>query len=331
MGFWNKLFGRPSEDEAGHDQSTTHAPQQPEAAPQPVPQPEPVQPPAPVEPIEPVEPVAEGSTLSDRIRNTPARPMPGFTTPPTPVNETRRRPEFRLPDSAAEVASVNPDTYQFTPVEVSEPAPKAEPAAQVADLLPEPVEVPTIDDERDLDDVLSVLATAGIHPRRPISMDDITGCCPNGLAGFRARPLTSTMELVDADGDFLMHNVSLDRDDDSRTTPDQLAEYATDLAEGAGTGAQVKVRVVPDPGSRLKGSLRVTNGYDVSDIVYNLDPDFGDPAAEEALTSAVAGSGRRAYPILTDTEGERLTAWVLPTTPESFFLALSEENPHTCL
>lgn len=408
MGFWDKLFGRPddtphaetadhdnaSDAPVGGDPSTLQdrprsaddaAADVPEAS-GPVDTDHPYPDVGAAEPVdhapsaaepEPEEgvfdasqaPEPEADSLSERIRRTPARPMPGFSSPEqvarsasaprlaAPVNEVRTDGRFEVRDAADDVADVNPADYRFTTVSSSAPAPAGEagtagssrvssapdtphePGAETApgqpplrqdDLLPPAPDTPDEDDERALDNAVQVLATAGILPKREVGIDDVATGCAAGVSGFRARPLTSTMKLVDADGEFLFHHVTLDRAEASLTAPAQLESYALDLAEQAGTAKVVRVRAVPDPGSRLKGCVNVINGHEVTDVAYDLDPDFGDLAAEEALTVAVATPERIAHPIVTDAEGERLTAWVDEDTPEAFFRALANENPQTC-
>ncbi|AWB81498.1 hypothetical protein C3B44_03295 [Corynebacterium yudongzhengii] len=273
MGFWDRLFGH---DHAEPAEDTTEPEEVARYAPTPEPEPEPE-----------AEP---GESIAERIRRTPPRPMPGFSSAAAARGE----------------------------VGVEKQKDKAGPQPERS----------TAEDERVLANAVATLATAGITPRRELTLDDVSTGCSSGLSGFHARPLTSTMKLVDADGEFLFRHVHFDVEDRARTSGRGLADYAIELGEAA--GSPVRVRVVPDPGSSARGSIRVDNGNRVRDVSFDLDADFGDQQAEDALTCAVAAPGRRAYPILTDAQGERLTAWVTRSTPEAFFTALHGENPHTC-
>ena len=248
--------------------------------------------------------------INDVIRRTPPVPMPGFS-------------NTRNDEKTTEPAATEP-----TPATQAEQASAPAEAGSVPKAAPQPQDSP--EDVQLLESTMGILAEAGITPAREVTVADVADCQPAGLTAFRTRPLTTVLQLVDSDGQPLLSPLHRDVTDRIRTTPEELCEFTAELAEAAGTGQQLDIRVVPDPGSTRKGSMAVRTGWAVRDVVYDLDPDFGDENAEADLSYAVAPETLITHPVVTDVQGERLTVWASKRAPQNFFTVLDAENSESC-
>lgn len=264
---------------------------------------------------------SDSEGLFETIRRTPPVPMPGFS---NHADEEEPAGDDAAPaaSSASSAASAHREPVAAEPVE---------PEERVQPVLATPPEREgTAEDQRLLDSTVSILQEAGITPNREVTVEDVADCQPAGLNAFRARPLTTVIQLVDSDGQPLLSPVYRDLSESTRTTPEELKIYVQELAEAVGTAESLSVTIVPDPGSTRRGSIAVNTGPAVRDVPYDLDPDFGDEAAEAALSYAVAPETVITHPVVTDVQGERLTVWASKRSQKGFFAALDAENPQSC-
>lgn len=182
-------------------------------------------------------------------------------------------------------------------------------------------------DQALLDDGLRTLADYDLHPRREVTVEDLEADQLEGVDGFRRRPLTTLLTLVDEIGSPVFDRVFIDAEEFSRLEIGDLEEFIADAATGAGTTDVVRdVIVMTDPGSTTTGSLRLTVGDRVRDLSFDLDPDFGDDLAESDILEAVSPEGYDAYTLLAGTGMKQITVWLPRNSDDQLIEALQDEN-----
>lgn len=178
-----------------------------------------------------------------------------------------------------------------------------------------------------LDQCLSNLASYQLFPRREISLDDLHSLPVDGVAQFRRRPLTTLVTCVDEAGTPLFERVFIDAEESSRTTVEHLHALISDAATSAGTIDELRDTIVMlDPASEASGSLRLTIGQEVRDLVFDLDPDFGDAQAEAEILEGVSPVGFDAYTLLARVGMKHVTLWLPVDTDDVLIDELEVEN-----
>lgn len=182
-------------------------------------------------------------------------------------------------------------------------------------------------DQALLYDGLNTLADYEFHPRREVTVEDLETNQLEGIDGFRRRPLTTLLTLVDEVGSPVFNRVFIDAEEFSRIEVADLEEFIADAATGAGTADQIRdVIIMADPGSTTTGSLRLTVDNNVRDLSFDLDPDFGDDLAESDILEAVSPEGFDAYTLLAGTGMKQITVWVPRNSDDRLIEALQDEN-----
>ncbi|WIM67040.1 hypothetical protein QP027_07855 [Corynebacterium breve] len=166
--------------------------------------------------------------------------------------------------------------------------------------------------ERLISACLTTLERVDIEPKPAVELADIEDAVLDDLDMFRRRPLTTMMALRDPSEELIFSHVYVDDNDKVRATPEDLVEYLDEVATAAGSDVYIIDLVVfPDPDTPNHGSLRFRKGeWDVHDISYELDPDFGDVEAEAKFASAVSCPGRTAYTFEAAYHTHPVTVWV---------------------
>ncbi|WP_018297154.1 hypothetical protein [Corynebacterium lubricantis] len=163
-----------------------------------------------------------------------------------------------------------------------------------------------------IDESVALLETVGVYPHLGVEHEDIEDSVADDLALFRRRPLLTLLGACDPDDDRVFYYVFVDDSRRARTTRSQLLAFFTELAESAGSLSQVSdLFDFPDANSPGSGSLRFQVGeWDVHDLEYDLDPDFGDVCAELRLPQLVALPGMTALTYEGACHSNPLTVWV---------------------
>ena len=182
-------------------------------------------------------------------------------------------------------------------------------------------------DYRLFEAALATLESAGFVPRHEPSLADVTQKGNSVLLRWlRARPLTVLLSLRDVDDEQFFDHVWVDPVEYTRLSAGELVELVRDVAAATGRKDELGgVRVIFDPGSACSGSLSYRLGQDVVDVSFDMDPDFGDEAAEAQIVRALAPEGTVPH-LLFDRASARCTVVWAPVDNGSFFDALDAEN-----
>ncbi|MHA2789428.1 hypothetical protein ACXZ66_09815 [Corynebacterium sp. S7] len=180
--------------------------------------------------------------------------------------------------------------------------------------LPEYFSMPVLteSDHTLIDESVATLECVGVFAHLGIEHEDIEDCVCDDLALFRRRPLLSLLGARDPADDLVFYHVYVDESYSARTTRPDLLAFFAELAEASGSAPVLSGFVdFPDAHSTRSGSLRFQVGeWDVRDLEYNLDPDFGDTCAELTLPQLVAQPGMQAHTFEGACHSNPLTVWV---------------------
>lgn len=239
-----------------------------------------------------------------------------------PPNQPELDPELKKPvvKPEHEAALVEP---QAGPAiagedldEQSQPEDSAEPLTRIDNVGADKL---TAADTRLAGSSMLFLDKVGIATREGVEPEDIEDALSDDVELFRRRPLVSLLASRDPAGELMFNRVFADDDQVLRCTKDDLLDFLEEAATAAGSDAYISdVVFFEDADDPTRGSMRFQIGeWNVRDIEYHLDPDFGAVDAESDLLEAVAMDGQ----IATTFEGafhrHAITLWLDPTTPES--------------
>ena len=190
------------------------------------------------------------------------------------------------------------------------------------------VSAPSEKDHRLLAAAAVTLESAGFVPRQEPSLAHVLRRDEFlQLERLRARPLTTLLALRDLDDEPIYEGIWVDPRENTRTQATDLVDLVRDIAIATGQEEELgEITLMYDPGSQTSGSLRFRVGeYDVHDVSFDLDPDFGDESAETQIMHDLAPGGTVAH-LLFEQPTARCTAVWAASSQEGFFAALDAEN-----
>lgn len=171
------------------------------------------------------------------------------------------------------------------------------------------------------------LDKVGITTREGVEPEDIEDALSDDVELFRRRPLVSLLASRDPAGELMFNRVFADDDQLLRCTKDDLLDFLEEASTAAGSDAYISdVVFFEDADDPTWGSMRFQVGeWNVRDIEYHLDPDFGAVEAESDLLEAVAMDGQVATTFEGAFHRHAITVWLDPSVPESAELVAAIE------
>ncbi|STC68504.1 hypothetical protein [Corynebacterium pilosum] len=204
------------------------------------------------------------------------------------------------------------------------PEDSAEPVARIDSIGADEL---TADDARLIVSAIQTLEKAGLTPRAEVEPEDIEDALSDDVELFRRRPIVSLLASRDPAGELMFNRVFADDDQLLRCSNDDLLDFLEEASTAAGSDAYISdVVFFEDTEDPTRGSMRFQVGeWNVRDIEYHLDPDFGAVDAEADLLEAVAMDGQVATTFEGAFHRHAITLWLDPTTPESADLVAAIE------
>lgn len=180
-----------------------------------------------------------------------------------------------------------------------------------------------------LDHCLRLLGGHRFQPRREIRYEDLLEIPVNGVIEFRRRPLSTLLMLRGQQGELLFPRVFVDDHDRSRNSFLDIKHFIREIAECAGTSAQLNwIDFQPAAGCLNRGMLRLKISDTVCEHHCDIDPGFGDPGLEAALLESVAPPGHWTANLLMGLGQQPVTLWLPEGMGEELLAALDAENRH---